>query len=65
LGSIAPRGIRGIHEPDNRKSGRISIWLAAYLVFFFTFLYAIGFVGGMMARKATDTGAVVPQLFYV
>ena len=34
--------------------------LAAYLVFFGTILYAIGFVTGLVVPKTIDTGAVVP-----
>src|SRR5262245_4604270 len=43
--------------------GRILAFLygaAAYLVFLVAFLYAIGFVCGLVVPKTIDTGAVVP-----
>jgi len=43
--------------------GRISAFLyglVAYVVFFFTFLYAVCFVTGLVVPKTIDTGAIVP-----
>jgi methanethiol S-methyltransferase len=34
--------------------------IASYVVFFVTFLYAVGFVTGVIVPKTIDTGAVVP-----
>jgi protein-S-isoprenylcysteine O-methyltransferase Ste14 len=36
--------------------------LVAYLVFFATFLYAVGFVSGLMVPKSINTGTVVPTI---
>jgi protein-S-isoprenylcysteine O-methyltransferase Ste14 len=43
--------------------GRIAAFiygLAAYFVFFFAFVYAIGFVTGVVVPKTIDTGPAVP-----
>lgn len=43
-----------------RKLFAFSYGLVAYLIFFITILYAIGFVSGLLVPKTIDSGAVVP-----
>jgi protein-S-isoprenylcysteine O-methyltransferase Ste14 len=54
-------------SPDTRSNpiGRVVVFLYgifAYLVFFATFLYAIGFVSGLAVPKTIDDGAAVPAM---
>ena len=49
----------------DRLIGRILAFLygvAAYVVFFITFLYAVGFVEGMVVPKTIDSGAAGPMV---
>jgi methanethiol S-methyltransferase len=57
--------VRRHGDGGETTTGKVVAFLygfAAYLVFFFTFLYAIGFVSGLVVPKTIDTGAVVPTM---
>jgi len=54
-------------NPDTRSNpiGRVLVFLYgifAYLVFFASFLYAVGFVSGLVVPKTIDDGAAVPAM---
>jgi protein-S-isoprenylcysteine O-methyltransferase Ste14 len=54
-------------SPDTRSNpiGRVIAFLyglLAYLVFFVTFLYAVGFVSGLVVPKTIDNGEVAPVM---
>jgi protein-S-isoprenylcysteine O-methyltransferase Ste14 len=56
--------VRRPRDGGETTMGKVVAFLygfAAYLVFFFAFLYAIGFVSGLIVPKTVDTGAVVPM----
>ena len=65
FGAVSRHGTAGGGMSDRKASlpERIAGFLfgaVAYLVFFGTFLYAIGFVAGMVVPKAIDDGTIVP-----
>jgi len=53
---------RPLNESAMGRVAGFLFGLVAYLVFFGTILYAIGFVAGMVVPKAIDDGAVVPAV---
>jgi methanethiol S-methyltransferase len=60
-GATKPTRTLGARENTMGRFIAFLYGLAAYLVFFVTFLYAIGFVSGLVVPKDIDTGLVVPM----
>jgi methanethiol S-methyltransferase len=67
VGDPAPAGAEAMSEQQRRETmmGRIGAFLfgaVAYLVFFGTISYAVGFVAGMVVPKGIDDGRAAPAV---